>query len=103
MDNELLIKILIWSLIPISILFVIISFIAIYYFIKNKAKNVKIEDQQDSNNVANPNKQSVFKFMEFDNVEDSMIIQKKGNRFLMVIGCQGVIYDLMSAIEKNSV
>lgn len=103
MDNELLIKILIWSLIPISILFVIISFIAIYYFIKNKAKNVKIEDQQDSNNVANPNKQSVFKFMEFDNVEDSMIIQKKGNRFLMVIGCQGVNYDLMSAIEKNSV
>ena len=103
MDNELLIKILIWSLIPISILFVIISFIAIYYFIKNKAKNVKIEDQQDSNNVANQNKQSVFKFMEFDNVEDSMIIQKKGNRFLMVIGCQGVNYDLMSAIEKNSV
>ncbi len=49
------------------------------------------------------NKQSIFSFMEFDKVEDNMIIQKNGNRFLMVIECQGINYDLMSRIEKTAV
>ena len=42
-------------------------------------------------------------FMEFEKVEDNMIIQKKGRRFLMVIECQGVNYDLMSKVEKVGV
>ena len=41
--------------------------------------------------------------MEFDGIEDNMILQKGGKRFLMVIECQGVNYDLMSGLEKNSV
>ena len=41
-------------------------------------------------------KESIYNFMEFDKVEDDMIIQKNGNRFLMVVECQGVNYDLMS-------
>lgn len=49
------------------------------------------------------NVQSVFNFMEFDKIEDNMIVQKDGKRFLMVIKCQGINYDLMSAVEKNSV
>lgn len=48
-------------------------------------------------------KQSILNFMEFDTVDDNMIIQKNGTRFLMVIECQGVNYDLMSGIEKTSV
>ena len=32
-----------------------------------------------------------------------MIIQKNQTRFLMVVECQGVNYDLMSGVEKNSV
>ena len=48
-------------------------------------------------------KQSIFNFMEFDSVDDNMIIQRDGNRFLMVIECQGVNYDLMSGVEKSSV
>ena len=48
-------------------------------------------------------KQSIYKFMEFDKIDDNMIIQKDGKRFLMVIECQGINYDLMSGIEKNSV
>jgi len=46
---------------------------------------------------------SVFDFMEFDKVEDNMIIQKNGKRFLMVLECQGINYDLMSGIERTSV
>ena len=42
-------------------------------------------------------------FMEFDKVEDNMIVQKKGKRYLMVVECQGVNYDLMSNIEKVAV
>lgn len=49
------------------------------------------------------NKNSIFDFMEFDKVEDNMIIRKKGKQFIMVIECQGVNYDLMSGLEKNSV
>lgn len=48
-------------------------------------------------------KESIFKFMEFDKIEDDMIVQKGGKRYVMVIGCQGINYDLMSGIEKNSV
>lgn len=32
-----------------------------------------------------------------------MIVQKDGKRFLMAIECQGINYDLMSGLEKNSV
>lgn len=48
-------------------------------------------------------KQSIIEFMDFDKIEDNMIIQKKGKRFLMVIECQGVNYDLMSNTEKVGV
>ena len=49
------------------------------------------------------NKQSIFSFLEFDKIEDNMIVRKNGNKFLMVIECQGINYDLMSGLEKNSV
>ncbi|MCI8383618.1 MAG: hypothetical protein HFJ33_01915 [Clostridia bacterium] len=49
------------------------------------------------------NKQSMLDFMEFEKIEDNMIIQKKGKRFLMVVECQGVNYDLMSSMEKVGV
>jgi len=41
--------------------------------------------------------------MEFDKVEDNMIVRKNGNKYIMAIECQGVNYDLMSGLEKNSV
>ena len=42
-------------------------------------------------------------FMEFDRVEDNMIIEKNGSKFIMIIECQGINYDLMSEVEKNAV
>lgn len=48
-------------------------------------------------------KQSIFDFMEFDQVVDNMICQKNGFRYLMVVNCQGVNYDLMSNAEKIAV
>lgn len=47
--------------------------------------------------------ESVQDFMEFDTVIDNMISQKDGSRFIMVVECQGINYDLMSEMEKNAV
>ena len=41
--------------------------------------------------------------MEFDTVEDNMISTKNGGKYVMVVECQGINYDLMSEVEKNSV
>ena len=41
--------------------------------------------------------------MDFDKIEDNMISQKNGERYIMVVECQGVNYDLMSEVEKNAV
>lgn len=41
--------------------------------------------------------------MEFDKIEDNMIITQNGIKYIMVVECQGVNYDLMSEVEKNSV
>ena len=41
--------------------------------------------------------------MEFDKIEDNMISMKNGAKYVMVVECQGVNYDLMSEIEKNAV
>ncbi len=57
----------------------------------------------NTNTNASYNKQSIFDFMEFDKIEDNMIVKKKGSKYLMVIECQGINYDLMSELEKNSV
>lgn len=48
-------------------------------------------------------KESIFSFMEFDKIEDNMIIKKENKNYLMVIECQGINYDLMSGVEKTSV
>ena len=41
--------------------------------------------------------------MEFDNIEDNMISTKNGGKYVMVVECQGINYDLMSELEKNAV
>lgn len=67
---------------------------------KTNKKNKK-ETAQTVNNLYT--KKSIMDFMEFDKVEDNMIVQKKGKRFLMVVECQGINYDLMSQPEKVAV
>ena len=68
--------------------------------VKGKSKNNNTVEKNVSNSYS---KQSIMNFMEFDKVEDNMIIQKKGKRYLMVVECQGVNYDLMSNVEKVAV
>lgn len=99
-----LIEMLIYILVPVIIAIIVLGGFLIYLHFKEKRKKNPKTNNTDTNLPSNTqDKQSIFNFMEFDDVEDSMIIQKNGTRYLMVIGCQGVNYDLMSSIEKNSV
>lgn len=67
---------------------------------KNINTNVKGSKTEDDKILK---RQSVYDFMEFDKIEDNMIIQENGKRYVMVIECQGVNYDLMSEVEKTGV
>ena len=40
-------------------------------------------------------RESIYEFMEFDEIVDNMIVRKKGSQYIMVIQCNGVNYDLM--------
>ena len=96
------------------VLLMVIVFIIIICFIilgvmklkeKRKSKEKKgMEEQEEKSTIQqNYSEQSIFNFMEFEKIEDNMIIQNKGKKFLMVVKCQGVNYDLMSGVEKASV
>lgn len=85
----------------------------VFVYMNMKAKEKKAVEEQnkktkDTKNVKKSSSKtfnvgSVFDFMEFDKIEDNMIIQKKGSRYVMVVECQGINYDLMSQAEKVGV
>lgn len=82
----------------------------IYFNMKMKEKRAIEEQNKKDDNSKNIKKTSktfsigsVFDFMEFEKIEDNMIIQKKGSRYIMVVECQGINYDLMSQAEKVGV
>lgn len=88
---------------------ILIVLVCIYFFIRFKTKKKTTTDNSDTNLNGKTkvqqlyNVQSIFNFMEFDKIEDNMIVQKNGKKYLMVVKCQGINYDLMSGVEKNSV
>ena len=89
-------------------IFILVTLIIIFIILRIKSK--KKEKANSDEKVSDKTKiqqlysiQSIFNFMEFDKIEDNMIIQKNGKRFIMIIKCQGINFDLMSGVEKNSV
>ena len=105
--TQILTYLLIFMIFILVLLVVVFIFVKIRDAKKKKAEKVKEQEEETttSENTATRgyNKQSISKFMEFDKVEDNMIVQKNGNRYLMVIECQGVNYDLMSEMEQTAV
>lgn len=69
----------------------------------NKIESGKVKEKNNINSNKEYSKESIFSFMEFDKIEDNMIIKKEKKNYLMVIECQGINYDLMSGVEKTSV
>ncbi len=86
--------------------FIALAILGTIYFMlnrKNKNQGRKQVRSSTSNEKTIDTNKSVFDFLEFDKVEDNMIVQKNGKKFIMAIECQGVNYDLMSEIEKTGV
>ena len=113
MNNNQTIQILTLLLVFfVIVLFALIGVLVIKKLTKNK-KQVSTEEISKAEKPAEVKskevvyksytKDSIYNFMEFDKVEDNMIIQKNGIRFLMVVECEGVNYDLMSELEKVGV
>lgn len=108
MDSiKLLTIILTIVLIVMVILLIILGLVYLSSKIKKKENEEKQNTQQEVKNKTKKFKEykteSIMNFMEFDTVIDNMISQKDGMRYIMVVECQGINYDLMSEVEKNSV
>ena len=101
----------------LAVMVVILIALVIAYFVikiksssKEKKQKKTVTSKEKTNKKTTPtsganayNKQSIFDFMEFDAIEDSMIVQKNWKKYIMVTECQGVNFDLMSQIEKVGV
>ena len=108
-NNEIKILVVILAI----MLFILLCLAATLIFLKMRAnmrnqenkKNIEDDSKKKSKSKVQQNYdiKSVLNFMEFDKIEDNMIVQKNGKRFLMILKCQGINYDLMSGVEKTSV
>ena len=94
----------------VFLIFMIVVLAFIYWNINRKAKKEEEEEEARTNPVGNSTKvakeytkKSIFNFLQFDKIEDNMIVQDNGQKYLMVIECEGVNYDLMSKVEKTAV
>ena len=114
------------SMIPILQILIFIIFLIMFaliglyiYLLKPKAKkeqemvsvneaeeNEKDKDKKSENYgrfKGELTQESIYQFMEFDEIVDNMIVRKKGTQYVMILQCNGVNYDLMSEQEKISV
>ena len=92
----------------IATIVVLLAILCIVYF-TSKRKKEKNKEEISTEPIKEITKSKTFAvapvsdFMEFDKIEDNMILQKDGTKYIMVVECQGVNYDLMSEVEKNAV
>jgi len=114
-ENEISSILYIVLIIMISLL-VVLSVIFCILSVKEKRKKQETQDLLTGNKKTTKSKkeeqsptgmayskQSIFNFMEFDKIEDNMIVVKNGKKYIMVVECKGVNYDLMSKMEKIAV
>ena len=103
------------SILNIALYFFIIVFFILLialFIVKSKRKekdeNIEmqekeIKDRKRKNKETGMPLKSIYDFMEFEDIQDNMIIQKENQKYIMVVECQGTNYDLMSGLEKNGV
>lgn len=99
---------------------VMVVLIAVYFLISRKKENDDsklenefiVEEKQKTDTVSTGDfgkfqgvltRESIFDFMEFDEIVDNMIVRKNRSQYVMVLSCSGVNYDLMSQAEKYAV
>ncbi len=92
----------------IGVLMCALGAILVLMIMSSKGNSTRLEENSQkeltkTNPKATFNRRDVMQFMEFDKIEDDMIIQDNGNKFVMVLRCQGINYDLMSETEMLAV
>ncbi|MBR2705508.1 MAG: hypothetical protein IKE91_08580 [Clostridia bacterium] len=99
MDDFLLL-----AVVGIILVVAILSGVLVFITMKEKQEKGNDEKKQRDDEIDTARaKKSMFRFMEFDTIEDNMIVQDGGKRYLMVLECKGVNYDLLSDVEKNGI
>ena len=100
------------GIIIVVITILLIALVVVYFMSRSKKdkkeKNINpIGGNEESKTKETKVKtfvvESVMDFMEFDRVVDNMIVAKNAMKYIMIIECQGINYDLMSDVEKNAV
>lgn len=98
--------------IVLVVMMIVLAIIALMYYSSKKIKKAPKAEIHDAKEDLKGKKKvlpkeyssdSIFNFMEFDKIEDNMIREFNGEKYLMVVECQGINYDLMSQAEKTSV
>lgn len=107
MSNDNMVQLLILLAGVIGIIVIVLIFV--WFIMRAKEKRIekeRVNEEFDKTHVKKSQviytPESIIDFMDFEKIEDNMIIQKRG-KFLMVVECQGINYDLMSEMEKVSV
>lgn len=107
MDNIKLLTIVLAIVLALMVMLLIILGLV---YVSTKMKKKEEQDKKNAGEGKTKTRkykdykvESIMDFMEFDTVVDNMISQKDGMRYIMVVECQGINYDLMSEAEKNSV
>lgn len=95
------------TIILLILIFITLILVAIYFIMVFKSKKKREEMQEKPKEEADTYnglpRESIYSFMEFDEIKDSMIVRKNGQQYVMAIQCQGVNYDLLSEQEKIAV
>lgn len=99
-------------LVGILVLILILGLIAVLLIFKMRRKKEPTEDKIDIKSqeqtrtlISRDGKaiDSIYRFMEFDEIQDNMIVRKNRKQYVMVIKCKGINYDLLSEDEKSAV
>ena len=98
--------IIVLAVIALIFIMILIGILAVISIKEKNEKNKRKEDDELNKQVKKSSviytAEPIMDFMEFEKIEDNMIIQKNG-KYLMVVECQGINYDLMSEMEKVAV
>ena len=101
-----------------AIIFMIMLILIGVYFYLSRPKKIKTQNNEEMIETKNEGKkveqnygkftenltrESIFDFMEFEEIVDNMIVRKNSSQFIMILQCNGVNYDLMSENEKIAV
>lgn len=92
------------SLIILCAVIVFVIIFLVIMLLLTKKKNEAEEKKEETSKVKNGMPyEDIKKFLPFDDIRDNMIIQESGERFTMLVGCEGINYYLMSEAEKIAV